>query len=453
MAGGTQETIYYLNREDRGTAPTKLWLLLEYNAFNGKTTKKTHEVVEAKDVRGAGGPDNPNFEAMHTGKLVYIQRNNLFVQATIVTISDDKQFLDQELKDLRELELRDSFPTKKRRRETGSKADKMYNAFHKWNGKVEKESSPSPASTIVNRPVAAPQPCPPMTFDQQTQTDFKGNFDGAGGPNDAKLTQIVLTNESILQAQNGLIIENQEMKLQVSDMSKQLSEVKSMLGELLSKFTRPESRNGTAGDKVLISANPVEPFTPTSNRAHFNQPKILNLSNQPISQHTPPTPFSSTIIEPIEASNDSTYSYSNNSRISRHASNQSISNQSIYQNDFSPNRSNGDQPEKVFVQTIKIDRLPASQSQTNLNDIDVEGNPEDEVVIGNNNTTIPRHVLTNINWNSHTNATRRLLKEKFSRETLATHSLTGKPSPGKQIFKYVTVKSVVCHSLNSQIQI
>lgn len=51
------------------------------------------------------------------------------------------------------------------------------------------------------------------------------------------------------------------------------------------------------------------------------------------------------------------------------------------------------------------------------------------IQIGPNNTTVSGSVYHSINWSSVREATRKLLSATFSREVLASHSLTGKPSP------------------------
>ncbi|XP_017047712.1 protein insensitive isoform X2 [Drosophila ficusphila] len=51
------------------------------------------------------------------------------------------------------------------------------------------------------------------------------------------------------------------------------------------------------------------------------------------------------------------------------------------------------------------------------------------VSIGPNGTCVPASVFENINWSVSSLATRKLLVSIFDRETLATHSMTGKPSP------------------------
>lgn len=52
------------------------------------------------------------------------------------------------------------------------------------------------------------------------------------------------------------------------------------------------------------------------------------------------------------------------------------------------------------------------------------GDIDDLIRIGNNNTTLPNRILASMNWSSHNSVTQRLLFVKFTREILATHSLT-----------------------------
>lgn len=59
---------------------------------------------------------------------------------------------------------------------------------------------------------------------------------------------------------------------------------------------------------------------------------------------------------------------------------------------------------------------------------------EDPIEIGDNGTTVPRSVLSNLKLDKVSAVTKSLLCAKFSRKLLATHSLTGKPSPGKYFY-------------------
>ncbi|KAJ3645451.1 hypothetical protein Zmor_023106 [Zophobas morio] len=56
-------------------------------------------------------------------------------------------------------------------------------------------------------------------------------------------------------------------------------------------------------------------------------------------------------------------------------------------------------------------------------------NSKQMVQIGSGGTKIPRQVYNSITWTSYSSATRKLLITLFPRSVLATHSLTGKPSP------------------------
>lgn len=424
MTSHQEDNLLHAKREEMNGAP-KLWILIEYQSSCGssKAGNKTYEVVDVKEVCGPSGVGNTQFE-MTTGKLIYVKRNSGFVNATIVTISDDKKFLDTELIDLIELQKKENNSTKRRRRMAHVKADSHIadhsTQYHGWFGRdTISSATATQSSVIISNPNV--QNHPPMTFDQQTQTDFKPNANEYV-PMEGRLAKILLNEESIMRTQQAAVQENQEMKQQVHDLGTQMFEVKSLLTELLTKV------QSLVNDKVeqkanndVHSTNSVLNFARNSTpNALTAAPRILNLSQQTSASHQPQQTYYSTIaIEPIEASNDSSFSISNNSRRSFSASNQSIYHSEINQSLSSLNSSE---------QAIDLKREP---NKTNQSFMDEDGNGDDEVTIGNNQTTVLRSVLMDINWKSHTAATRKLLRAKFSRETLATHSLTGKPSPGK----------------------
>lgn len=430
MTSHLEENSHHMKRDEMNGAP-KLWILIQYQTVCGtsKIPKKTYEVVDAKDVCGAGGAGNTQLE-MTTGKLIHVKKDTILVCATIVTISDDKIFLDTEMKDLIELEKSEQNqqnPKKRKRTTHTTKSDSHINGqsnqYHNWYGRETITSSATTqSSVIISNPNV--QNHPPMTFDQQTQTDFKPNTNEYV-PIEARLAKILMNEESIMRSQQGVAQENQEMKQQVHDLGAQLCEVKSLLAEVLTKM------NGIVDDKLekksnndVHSTNTVLNFARNSTPNTLNQaPRILNLSQQSLTAHPQPRYYSSIAIEPIEASNDSSFSISNNSRRSF-----SASNQSIYQTEINQSMSSLNSSEQA------ID-LKREQNQANNSFADEDGNADDEIIIGSNQTAVPRSVLTDINWKSHTAATRKLLRAKFSRETLATHSLTGKPSPGKNKLK------------------
>lgn len=447
MSSNMEENVVYTKRErdennqtsnGQGNAINslnpKLWMLIEYRTQhpNSKILMKNYEVIAEKDVCVTGGRSGTSLEKMHTGNLIYLRKGTLLVQATIVTISDDKAFLDTELKDLVELQKSEHQPKKRRRTVTPNlstsptpTSDRPINPhYQRWNSHESKNGSPKQSSVIISNPNV--QNYPPMTFDQQTQTDCKQtNYENTS--NDGRLQKILVNEENVLRNQHNLSLENQELKQRINDLNTQMTEVKSMLQEVLTQMEynkctnkrRLDSRD-TENNSIIVGITENNATVKTANSA-LNQPRILNLSHSSVSN---PQFYNSISIEPIDASNDSNFSFSN-SRMSLSASNQSIYHNINDSNVSGSTHNNSNSSNREY----SISRH--SQSLEVLNDDD--GNGEDEIVIGINNTTVARNILANINWNSHTAATRRLLRAKFSREVLATHSLTGKPSPGELI--------------------
>ncbi|XP_049875895.1 protein insensitive-like [Pectinophora gossypiella] len=93
--------------------------------------------------------------------------------------------------------------------------------------------------------------------------------------------------------------------------------------------------------------------------------------------------------------------------------------------------------------TLKSTEDPNSSSITMTTSVESEKEAEPEerakvkrsnvsinlVSIGDGNAKVPSSLLNRLNWSSYTNVTRKLLSAVFSRNVLATHSLTGRPSP------------------------
>lgn len=417
MTSVEQNTIVYIKRDaDEGTPCTtaKLWILIEYRTH--KTTN--YEVISAKDVCGRINTD------LHTGKSIGVKKDSAVFQATIVTISDDKNFLDKELKGILDIQKEEELKAKKRKRvSTSSKMDTCTSPppttqYQRWthnshDANTQHNGTMNKQSVIISNPNV--QNYPPMTFDQQTQTDFKINSEYTNA--EMRLTKIMMTEETILSDVHNVSLENHEIKQQVADLRLEIAEVKTLLKDIAEKLTNQNDgvhSTSTDFNRSGSILNSTQTSTVVTRTPHVNPPRILNLSHQ--SNYTPHA-YNSISIEPvIEASNDSNFSYSNHSRMSL-----SASNQSIYQADTNHSDS-------AHVSATKLDYSNNSKSAESF--IEDEGDPNEEVVIGSHNTTVPRNILTKINWNSYSAATRNLLRAKFSREVLATHSLTGKPSPG-----------------------
>lgn len=262
----------------------------------------------------------------------------------------------------------------------------------------------------------------PMKFDQQTQThtsmqNFEENSHSQG---------ILLQQEIISEQVCSLAEENQGLRKQLTAMQNDMRAMKTNMESIhttlfkVCDYLQVPNYDEPATMRTIVDETPQRTTNP---------PRILNLTN-PLNSTSQPLSYSSMSIEPIiEASNDSIQSYSNQSYASPGTSFQSIyqletsnTSDSSFNSSMKSRNNNTHSNNKMKIE--KLDKHP-----------DDEGNPSDEVVIGPNQTTIPRSVLLNINWASHTSATRRLLRAQFSREVLATHSLTGKPSPGNARLK------------------
>lgn len=444
-------SIVYVKRDaDEGTPAPVLWMLIEYRTRN---RMKAYEVVAAKDVAAVGGVGggraNIGVETMHTGKLINMKKETGNVQATIVTISDDKTFLNNEMKQLVEMNEKDEYElqhgNKKRKRyapkvdsvatqssatsaSSSTSSSSSSSPFARWNAKNNHDQSSTIGNGTMNKQSVIKsnpnvQNYPPMTFDQQTQTDFKANPELAG--TEMRFNKILTVQEDILRDVTTVTEENHSIKQQVASLRVDVAEIKTLLKGISDKLTHQnDGVHSTSADFNRSSSsilNSTQNSTvlvglPARTPNNANPPRILNLSHQ--SNYTPHSlNYNSISIEPvIEASNDSNFSYSNHSRMSL-----SASNQSIYQADTNHNDS-------ANLSGMKHEYSSSSKNADSF--ADEVGDPNEEVVLGTNNTTVARSVLANINWNSHTAATRRLLRAKFSREILATHSLTGKPSPG-----------------------
>lgn len=262
----------------------------------------------------------------------------------------------------------------------------------------------------------------PMKFDQQTQThtnmqNFEENSHSQG---------ILLQQEIISEQVCSLAEENQGLRKQLTAMQHDMRAMKTNMESIhTTLFKVCDYLQVPNYDEPATTMRTVVEETP---QRTANPPRILNLTN-PLNSTPQPLSYSSMSIEPmIEASNDSIQSYSNQSYASPGTSFQSIyqletsnTSDSSFSSSMKSRNNNTHSNNKMKIE--KLDKHP-----------DDEGNPSDEVVIGPNQTAISRSILLNINWASHTSATRRLLRAQFSREVLATHSLTGKPSPGNDRF-------------------
>lgn len=220
----------------------KLYILVEWESINGEPN--SFSVIDTSELilHSTGGSAR---EILHTGKTIFVRKYKKVQKATIVMISDDKQFIDTELRQLRKMAADNLFQNtvaaqelhtvatnqeqqaKRRRVETivtpseeQEPASPEYEpmptqsqiATANWvnNCKNERIVSPSPSvmSVQVGRPATFSKP-PPMTFDQQTQTDTRFFPQENNRSNEPELAKILSLLETILTEQKSIRMETE----------------------------------------------------------------------------------------------------------------------------------------------------------------------------------------------------------------------------------------------------
>lgn len=242
---------------------------------------------------------------------------------------------------------------------------------------------------------------PPMTFDQGTQTDNKLSVMDSGSMS-KDISKIVHQLECVQIENQQLRNENQQTKQMLSDLMNHTHDLKAMMKDIQKKLGKNDPH--IINNQMKANNEPIVLFTKSSNQ-------IVNLSNAQIDN--------SVAIETYDVHNEnSNISYSNCSRLSM-VSNGSMYNSTMMASQSSSASESVNNTQSSFTNDVKH----------NWNEIEMEEEMPDLVTIGSNGTKVPRVILDSIKWSSHSNATRKILSALFSREVLATHSLTGKPSP------------------------
>lgn len=253
--------------------------------------------------------------------------------------------------------------------------------------KIEKDSEniPPPAASAVSsssstsKNVAPLQPkaslmiAQPkvMTFDQQSQTDsnmFGKSWDSMPGATAAQMHQQSQLLAQLIAANNGLVVAFRESKEMVAELDKKLTVALEMLGS---------GAGGGGGDMKLEAEDPHYPL---------------------------PDNYMEDIIVYDALNGD----------------------ESVSRSSFTGSgggTSKNTPPLKKNKQKLR---------QVTIGGDDGEDDQSDEmVVIGDGGTQVPNEVLQGMVFakESFSTCTRKILMAVFDRETLATHSLTGKPSP------------------------
>ncbi|XP_055593856.1 myotubularin-related protein DDB_G0290005-like [Uranotaenia lowii] len=441
----------------------KMWLLIEWEAIPGEPI--SYSVIDSSDLILDSNGTNTR-ETIHTGKVIYVRRGKKLQQATVVIISDDKQFIDAEVRQLRQMSANNHFRNqratavvqsveqKRRRvevpdRKSDEQPEPASPEFEpmpvqsqistaNWvaNCKTERILSPSPSvasvalSTQHQSHLQQQQQfrSPPMTFDQQTQTDPRclpqqspqTSTDG----NRSEILRILALQETILSEQKSMRMENEYNRKMMFDIAEQLNSFSDTLKHIASKVDAMQKYEisevkspvpNVASYVVLGTGGEESRDRPPSSVAGSYSNKVANLMIEPICMHEDSNASLNQSKFSIVDENSSAASTPKNLNFSNRlsASALSLSNTSVHS-----------QP-------------AANDNNADINEVLKDWNDEDDdpnddstlTPIGPNNTMVKKKILNAINWTNYKVATRKLLMTLFTREILASHTLTGRPSP------------------------
>lgn len=371
------------------------WLLVEVENDNGTNL---YNVINTSDIVRFHGQDN--LDRFSTGNLIYIRNNqNKIVQATIVTISDDKNYVDTELRHLRQmsnenLNLNQSKHFNEIKQEHSKKRKRGSEATNGQHNKKITSNSSSQSSSSGTEEYQRP-----MMFDQYCQTDFKSTGDSIG--QSQQFDKLFALQNTILEEQKRTGNESKGVHEFVVSLMEQVEQLKQIVTDMNSKID-------TINDK---SAQGVILYDAKNSRR-----SLASLNNS----------TSNLTIETYEVTHDVT----DNSQLNEsHFSNSSAKTVDFQTSFKNLNRTNSTHSLNSSVSQNNSNNLVIDQIKNDWGEDDEE-NVSENAKIGTFKTEVPKHILRSINWKSHTGATRKLLMALFTRKVLATHSLTGKPSPG-----------------------
>lgn len=266
-----------------------------------------------------------------------------------------------------------------------------------------------------------------MTFDQGTQTDSRMTEGMAGMQMKMmELQKLIELNEQMLSEQKLIKNEASMGRLLIESFSEEFVAMRKSMQVIETKI---ESLSNERGQFEAIAHD---------QEVTLNKKKILNGSGQQVyyieatTNNSENASFSSLNQSAVDeytveelVADDSGRS---TSRMSYHDQTSMMSNSSI---DYSLNKKESfrrsHSSSNFSVHSASSTPIARANSIPSLVEewADVEG----DVMIGSHKTMVPVHVLRAIDWKNYKTATRKLLTTLFTREILATRSLTGRPSP------------------------
>ncbi|KFB47799.1 hypothetical protein ZHAS_00015873 [Anopheles sinensis] len=483
-----------------------LWVLIEWVRPNGKrniyTVIPSTQIVER--VPDDGGHDTAKDSNYYTGKFIHVQCGERELPATIVMVSEDKKFIDTELRQLRNMTVHNTkaiqkmqptgrappfgvdqdqsqqhlsstkqtnetdrvvqFPERKQRVTMQSQvenqetlpANKRFRTDSSCSVPDRISISPSSIerSTVGtdNRAVtpgdrmitprsdrmAPSNHVVPMTFDQQTQTV---GLSTVGSGTEVQLDKILSYLESVLAEQKSSRMEREYDRKLLLDLHEKLTAQETLLRGIEEKISGTGNRQ------------PGEDNTP----GYVEEVELIDRCAMADELHG--DGFVDTSMVLTDANGDHNWMppgdvpKKNESRLPERngdrngyvvlVSTETSSSESGKINNHNDTPSLPAVPQKVLPNEISqtIDELKDEWDDTSGDDQSLlppattnsSNSPNERqqgmVAIGAHGTRIKQDALQMINWSNFKSATRKLLMEVFGREKLATHSLSGRPSP------------------------
>lgn len=250
-----------------------------------------------------------------------------------------------------------------------------------------------------------------MTFDQQSQTDTK-MWDSVVPATASQMHQQSSQMAQLIRANNGLVQEVKQLK-------ETTTEIKQIVGELNSKLNQA---------LAMLIAQPVAKCEPPP--SSVDAPMMQYSANDTSCNDSMASASEIVHYEVVDAMDQYHQSAPSNS-----------SSTTVTLTSAPPSR------EASVARSTKSENTPPlKKNKAKLNNsMKMNGcgggavvipplTSDDQMLsIGENNTLIPASVFSSLKYDNFSTVTRKILAAVFDRETLASHSLTGKPSPGKRL--------------------
>lgn len=300
--------------------------------------------------------------------------------------------------------------------------------------KTERIISPSPSvvSVQVTNPVSFAKP-PPMTFDQQTQTDTRFFPQDGNRSSQPELTKILSLLETILAEQKTIRMETEYNRKLTYDMMEQQSTFSETLKQMVTKVDGVQKYEIT--EVVKNPEENVSSYVVLGTGGDESRDMASSVAESVAQKPTISNDSTHLEIDPICVQDESNMSFSQ----SKFTIHEESSVNSVTSTPKNLNFTNKLSSSALSLSNVSIQShmsiAPSTNKGSAVNEmlkewVDEESGDDTEVTsIGPNNTLVKKQVLRAINWTNYKAATRKLLMTLFSREVLASHTLTGRPSP------------------------